>query len=94
MNPRQHLNKHFFIPFHNTAKRLNFYRGGGGSGKSHSFHQFVGLEQFLNGDHLEILVTRKTMRSLRMTAYRKIIDFNFKFIISNSFRFNNIFIIF
>jgi phage terminase large subunit len=74
MNQRQHLNKHFFVPFHNTVKRLNFYRGGGGSGKSHSFHQFVGLEQFLNGDHLEILVTRKTMRSLRMTAYRKIID--------------------
>ena len=74
MITRQYLNKHFFNFFHSTDKRLNFLRGGGGSGKSHSLHQYVGLEQFLNGDHLEILVTRKTMRSLRMTAYRKIIE--------------------
>ncbi len=74
MGQRQYLNRYFFNFFHNTTARLNFCRGGGGSGKSHSFHQYIGLEEFINGENLEILVARKTMRSLRMTAYRKIID--------------------
>lgn len=69
---KQYLNTHFFDFFHNTKARLNFVMGGGGSGKSHSLQQFFALEKFLQGDHLQILVTRKTMKWLRLTAYRNI----------------------
>jgi len=67
---RQALNRHFFDFFHTTQARMNFVMGGGGSGKSHSLQQFFALEKFLNGDGLQILVTRKTMKWLRLTAYR------------------------
>lgn len=65
-------NDHFFDFFNSTGARLNFIMGGGGSGKSHSLQQFFAIDKFLLGDHLEILVTRKTMKWLRLTAYRKI----------------------
>jgi phage terminase large subunit len=71
---KQYLNTHFFNFFHNAQARLNFVMGGGGSGKSHSLQQFFALEKFLQGDHLQILVTRKTMTWLRLTAYRNIVN--------------------
>jgi phage terminase large subunit len=71
---KQYLNTHFFNFFHSTLARLNFMMGGGGSGKSHSAQQFFALEKFLQGNHLQILVTRKTMTWLRMTAYRLIVN--------------------
>lgn len=67
-------NDYFFNFLYNTKARLNFMKGGGGSGKSTSLHQFFGIDKFLNGDHLDMLVVRKTMTSLRFTAYRKIIE--------------------
>ena len=67
-------NDHFFDFLYNTKARLNFLRGGGGSGKSTSLHQFFVVDKFLSGSHLDILVIRKTMTSLRLTAYRKMIE--------------------
>jgi phage terminase large subunit len=67
-------NDYFFDFLTNTTARLNFMRGGGGSGKSTSLHQFFCIDKFLEGNHLEILIVRKTMTSLRLTAYRKMIE--------------------
>ena len=67
-------NDYFFDFLYGTDKRLNFLRGGGGSGKSTSLHQFFCIDKFIQGNHLEILVVRKTMTSLRLTAYRKMVD--------------------
>lgn len=67
-------NDYFFDFLYSTKARLNFLRGGGGSGKSTSLHQFFCIDKFLQGNHLDILVVRKTMTSLRMTAYRKMIE--------------------
>jgi len=66
--------RYFFNFLNSTQARLNFLRGGGGSGKSTSLHQFFCIDKFLQGDHLDILVVRKTMTSLRLTAYRKMIE--------------------
>ena len=66
--------RYFFDFLNKTEARLNFLRGGGGSGKSTSLHQFFCLHKFLNNSHLDILVVRKTMTSLRLTAYRKMIE--------------------
>ena len=67
-------NDYFFDFLYSTQARLNFLRGGGGSGKSTSLHQVFCIDKFLQGDHLEILVVRKTMTSLILTAYRKMIE--------------------
>lgn len=67
-------NDYFFDFLYGTDKRLNFMRGGGGSGKSTSLHQFFCIDKFIQGNHLEILIVRKTMTSLRLTAYRKMVD--------------------
>ena len=65
---------YFFEFLNKTEARLNFLRGGGGSGKSTSLHQFFCIDKFLNDNHLDILIVRKTMTALRLTAYRKMIE--------------------
>lgn len=67
-------NDYFFDFLYSTKARLNFLRGGGGSGKSTSLHQFFCIDKFIQGARLEILVVRKTMTSLRLTAYRKMVE--------------------
>lgn len=67
-------NDYFFDFLSTTTKRINLLRGGGGSGKSTSLHQFFCIDKFLLEKNLEILVVRKTMTSLRLTAYRKMIE--------------------
>ena len=70
----QIYNDYFFDFLTTTQARLNFLRGGGGSGKSHSLQQFFAIDKFINGDGFDILVTRKQMTWLKLTAYRLIIE--------------------
>lgn len=51
-----------------SADRLNVLYGGAGSGKSHSIAQELCLK-FCEEEDIKILVTRKTLPSLRITAY-------------------------
>lgn len=53
--------------------RLNILYGGAGSGKSHSVAQELALK-FIEEDDIHILVIRKTLPSLRITAYPLIRD--------------------
>ena len=48
--------------------RINALYGGAGSGKSHSVAQEMCLK-FIEEDDIRILITRKTLPSLRITAY-------------------------
>ena len=81
-------NDYFFDFLSDVKARLNFLRGGGGSGKSTALHQFFCIDKFLQGDHLELLVVRKTMTSLRLTAYRKMIELLNNIIGEGRFQFN------
>lgn len=81
-------NDYFFDFLYNTKARLNFLRGGGGSGKSTSLHQFFCIDKFIQGTKLEILVVRKTMTSLRLTAYRKMVDLLKELIGEGRFEYN------
>jgi phage terminase large subunit len=55
------------------ADRINVLYGGAGSGKSHSVAQELCL-RFISENDIRILVTRKTLPSLRITAYPLIRD--------------------
>ena len=57
-----------------TQARINFVYGGASSGKSHSMGQFF-VKKFFEEEHnKQFLVIRKTLPSLRITAYKLIID--------------------
>lgn len=57
----------------NSDKRINLLVGGAGSSKSHSIAQFI-LKKFYEDNNTRILVTRKTTPSLRISAYKLILD--------------------
>lgn len=57
----------------NSGKPIILNRGGAGSSKSHSIAQLLAL-RFLQCSNRRILVTRKTLPSLRLTAYKLIQD--------------------
>lgn len=56
-----------------NPKRILAVYGGAGSGKSHSVAQHI-CETFLKHSDLRILVTRKTLPSLRITAFALVRD--------------------
>lgn len=56
-----------------TDKRINILFGGAGSGKSHSIAQFF-IMRFYKEKDKRFLVLRKTLPSLRITAYKLILD--------------------
>ena len=57
----------------NSDKRILVIYGGAGSGKSVATAQEICLK-FIQGNGVKILVTRKTLPSLRITAYQMIMD--------------------
>ena len=57
----------------NRNKRINLLYGGAGSGKSFSIAQQL-IQRFYKEKDIRILVVRKTLPSLRITAYRLILD--------------------
>ena len=64
----------FYRFFSTTQARINFVYGGASSGKSHSMGQFF-IKKFFEEEHdKQFLVIRKTLPSLRITAYKLIID--------------------
>lgn len=82
MNPRQnrtprkniHFIKHFSELFKNNhKKRIFIIYGGAGSGKSFSVAQHI-CRLLCEGPGYSILVVRKTLPSLRITAYQLILD--------------------
>jgi phage terminase large subunit len=68
-------------------KRINLLYGGAGSGKSYSIAQTLILRLY-DEDDVRMLVIRKTLPALRITAYRLIIDilnqYNFPYKINKS----------
>ena len=53
--------------------RINLLVGGAGSSKSYSVAQFL-IKKFYEEDNIRILVCRKTTPSLRISAYKLVID--------------------
>lgn len=58
----------------NTRKRILYVRGSSGSAKSYTVAQWMIIEKLLNGKDLRMAVVRKTMPSLRISAYQLILD--------------------
>jgi len=56
-----------------SKKRINIIYGGAGSGKSYAMAQFF-IREFYEGQNERFLVLRKTLPSLRITAYKLILD--------------------
>lgn len=56
-----------------TESRINLLCGGAGSSKSYSVAQWI-IKKSYEEQNKRILVTRKTLPSLRITAYRLILD--------------------
>ena len=56
-----------------SDKRINLLVGGAGSSKSYSVAQWI-IQKAYSEPNMRILVTRKTLPSLRITAYRLILD--------------------
>jgi len=57
----------------NSKKRINLLYGSAGSGKSYAMAQFF-VRRFYEGKDKRFLVLRKTLPSLRITAYKLILD--------------------
>ncbi len=57
----------------NTRERVNLLVGGAGSSKSYSIAQFL-IKKLYEEENIRILVTRKTTPSLRISAYKLILD--------------------
>ena len=64
----------FYRFLNTTQKRINFIYGGASSGKSHSMGQYFVKKFFDEERGKQFLVVRKTSPSLRITAYKLIID--------------------
>lgn len=58
----------------NTVKRINVLYGGAGSGKSYTIAQFLLLKKLYGEKDKRILVVRKTLPALRITAYQLVLD--------------------
>ena len=58
-----------------TVKRINILYGGAGSGKSYQIALFLLFQKFIREHDISILITRKTMPSLRISAYKLITNF-------------------
>jgi len=58
----------------NTEKRINVLYGGAGSGKSYTIAQFLIVEKLYGEEDKRILVVRKTLPALRITAYQLVLD--------------------
>jgi len=58
-----------------TVKRINILVGGAGSGKSYTIGQHLILNKLYREKDKRILVVRKTLPALRITAYQLILDF-------------------
>jgi len=56
-----------------TKKTLVINRGGARSSKSHSIAQIF-ISELTNGENKSLLITRKTFPSLRISAYKMVID--------------------
>ena len=57
-----------------TQKRINLIFGGAGSGKSYTIAQHLIIDKFLKERNKRILTVRKTLPSLRITAYQLTLD--------------------
>ena len=57
-----------------SKKRINVVYGGAGSGKSYTVAQHLLLNKFYQEKDIRILVVRKTLPSLRITAYQLVLD--------------------
>lgn len=57
----------------NSKKRINLLYGSAGSGKSYTMAQFF-IKKFYKEKNKRFLVLRKTLPSLRITAYKLILD--------------------
>lgn len=57
----------------NTKDRVNLLVGGAGSSKSYSIAQHL-IRKFYEESNIRVLVTRKTTPSLRISAYKLILD--------------------
>jgi len=62
-----------FSEFLKTRKRYMVLYGGSGAGKSHSIAQRI-IQLFYEEDNRRFLITRKTLPSLKISAYQLIID--------------------
>jgi len=56
-----------------SKKRINLLFGGAGSGKSYAMAQFF-IKKFYEEEDKRFLILRKTLPSLRITAYKLILD--------------------
>lgn len=68
------VNKKIFLFLENTKKRINAIFGGAGSGKSYTIAQFLLLRKLYQEKDKRILVVRKTLPALRITAYQLVLD--------------------
>ncbi|GAG25261.1 unnamed protein product, partial [marine sediment metagenome] len=67
-------NKGIFLFLERTKKLINAIYGGAGSGKSWTIAQFLIFKKLYGEEDKRILVTRKTLPSLRITAYKLVLD--------------------
>ena len=74
MNIDAKVNKKIFLFLENTKKRINAIFGGAGSGKSYTIAQFLLLRKLYKEKDKRILVVRKTLPALRITAYQLVLD--------------------
>jgi len=74
MNIQAKVNKKTFLFLENTEKRINVLWGGAGSGKSYAIAQFLILRKLYKESDKRILVVRKTLPALRITAYQLVLD--------------------
>ncbi len=73
MRQRHKLIGKFYRFLENSKKRINLLYGSAGSGKSYSVAQFF-IRRFYRERDKRFLVLRKTLPSLRITAYKLILD--------------------
>jgi len=73
MSQRHKLIGKFYRFLENSKKRINLLYGSAGSGKSYSVAQFF-IRRFYRERDKRFLVLRKTLPSLRITAYKLILD--------------------
>lgn len=74
MDVQAKVNKKIFLFLENSKKRVNAIYGGAGSGKSYTIAQFLLLRKLYREKDKRILVVRKTLPSLRITAYQLVLD--------------------
>lgn len=76
-----------FTELKNTTQRIVVNVGGAGSSKSYSTAQYL-IEKFIKEKHKKILVCRKTLPALKITAYYLIVDLLKKYSIYNFLKHN------